>query len=193
VPPALPFDPRDADDVLGAPDPFTALLRDVANLRVDDAAAARARARWLVRQAEEEGTLAGVLVDLAERGERAAVTTATGRRHTGIVRALGADFVALRDRGRVVLVALGAVTAVRTPPGAPAVSGDRAVRVQRRLLDVLSGLASDRLDVVVGTLGDEVRGRLRAVGRDVVTVRVEGTEPTLVYVPGAAITDVRIS
>ena len=43
------------------------LERLAAETRADDAAAAGAGPAWLGRQAEEEATLAGVLVDLAER------------------------------------------------------------------------------------------------------------------------------
>jgi hypothetical protein len=193
VEPAFPLDPAAAAHVLGATDPFATLLRAVADVRVADAAAARARAHWLVRQAEEEGTLVGVLVDLAERGDRLVVSTTTGRRAAGTVQALGADFVALADGAGLVLVALTALATVRTRPGAAAASGDRTERVERRLLDVLAELAGDRPPVVVGTVGDEVRGTLRAVGRDVITIRMDGERPSTVYVAAGSITDIRLS
>jgi hypothetical protein len=176
-----------------APDPFVGLLRAVAADRVRDAATARSRTHWLVRQAEEDGTLVGVLADLAERGEPVVCVTGTGRRHVGVLEALGADFVALRGAaGGTVLVALGALAQVRTQPGATAVSGDRPVRVERRLAEVLADLVGERPDVVVGTGAAEVRGALRSVGRDVGTVRVDGRPGALAYVAVGAIDEVRI-
>ena len=66
-------------------DPAWAELADVerwaAEVRARDAADARVRERWLRRSAEEEAELAGVLLDLAERGVTAVVTTSSGRRH----------------------------------------------------------------------------------------------------------------
>jgi hypothetical protein len=175
------------------PDPFAGLLHAIAQDRVRDAASARSRTHWLVRQAEEEGTLTGVLADLAERAEPVICTTRAGRRHIGLVHALGADFLALRgSAGSTVLVTLEAVALLRTSPGAGAVAGDRAVRVERRLVDVLHDLAADRADVVVGTGGAEVRGELRTVGRDVVTLRVDGQPTGAAYVALAAAQEVRV-
>jgi hypothetical protein len=175
------------------PDPFAGLLHAVAEDRVRDAASARSRTRWLVRQAEEDGTLVGVLADLAEHAEPVVCVTNAGRRHVGVVQALGADFVALRGGGGgTVFVALHAVAQVRTQPGVGPVSGDRPVRVERRLDEVLADLAADRPDVVVGTGGAEVRGELRTVGRDVVTLRTDGRPGTTAYVAVAAAHEVRV-
>lgn len=190
VEPRPPLEPS-AANVLRGRDPFAAILHGIAATRVDDAATARSKARWLARQAEEEGTLAGVLVDLGERGEPVVVTTLAGRRFAGVVRALGVDFVALGARsGATVLVALPALASVRTRPGAAAVAGDRAVRVERRFAEVLAELAADRPAVVVGAGATEVRGELRAVGKDVATLRVDGTPATAAYLPLPVASDV---
>jgi len=177
---------------LPSPDPFAGLLHAVAADRVRDAAEARSRTHWLLRQAEEEGTLAGVLADLADRAEVVVCTTRTGRRHVGAVHALGADFVALRCGRGTVLVTLDAVAQVRTQPGAAAVAGDRVVRVDRRFADVLAELVADRPDVVIGAGAAEARGELRAVGQDVVTLRVDSRPPVVAYVALAATDEVRI-
>jgi hypothetical protein len=174
-------------------DPFAGLLHAIAEDRVRDAAGRRARTHWLVRQAEEEGTLTGVLADLAERAEPVVCTTRSGRRHVGVLHALGADFVALRgSSGGTVLVALEALAQVRTQPGTGAVAGDRAVRLERRLAEVLADLAADRPDIVVGTGVAEVRGELRTVGRDVVTLRVDGRPAIAAYVALASTQEVRV-
>jgi hypothetical protein len=175
--------------LLGRADPFDAILRSLGEARVADAAGARMRTRWLVRQSEEEGTIAGVLVDLAEQGDPIVLTTRSSRLHIGRVRAMGADFVALHGpTASTLLVRLAAVAMVRSRPGSPVVTGDRTVRLERRFHDVLGDLAGERPSVVVGTDGGEVTGQLRAVGRDVATVRVNAS--TTVYVPVDAASDV---
>ena len=55
-----------ADGLLGG-DLVARLDRWVAEMRSDDAAASRARERWLLVQAEESSTFAGVLLDLGEQ------------------------------------------------------------------------------------------------------------------------------
>ncbi len=168
--------------------------RWAADARVDEAARLRARERWLRRQAQEEGTLAGVLADVAERGASVAVHVRGGRRHRGEVRALGADFAALRSVRADVIVALAAVTSVRTLPGEAATIGDRPVATSRRLIDVLGELAAEEATVVLAMAGgdDPVAGALRSVGEDVVVVRVagDGSAGVTAYVPIAAIDEV---
>lgn len=147
------------------------LERWAAEARVDDAAASRARQRWLQRQAEEEGSLAGVLADLGDAGAPVRVHLRAGDPVVGVVQAVGEDVVAVaaaRSAGRVALVALAAVASVRTAPGVGAVTGDRAVVSSLRLVDVLGGLAAERAPVRVVTAGGEVlAGETRWVGRDV--------------------------
>lgn len=145
----------------------------VAERRADAAIAERRRAWWLRQQADQAATLAGVLLALAEREATVVVTTTIGRRHRGVVEAVGADVVALRtDRGRV-LVALAAVTTVRGDPTArPVPAGDdRAVDAGVTLAGLLSDALEDRPAVTVAVHGEPpVAGVLVAVGRDVVTV-----------------------
>jgi hypothetical protein len=167
--------------------------RWAADARVDEAARLRARERWLRRQAQEEGTLAGVLADVAERGAPVAVHVRGGRRHRGEVRALGADFAALRSARATVIVALAAVTSVRTLPGEASTIGDRSVATSRRLVDVLGELAAEGATAVLALRGDDpVAGGLRSVGEDVVAVRVagDGGAGVTAYVPIAAIDEV---
>jgi hypothetical protein len=192
--------PADAADAAGAllGDRLTVLLERWAQAsRVDEAARQRARERWLRQAAEEGGTLLGVLADLAERGVPITVRTGGGRRHGGPVRAIGADFVALDTAvGGEVLVALAAISSVRAQLGAVPPTGDRTVRSGLALTDVLAGLAAERERVMVVSLdgGDAVTGTVRALGRDVVTVRVDGAAPaTTAYLPLAAIGEVALA
>jgi hypothetical protein len=166
--------------------------RWAADARVDEAARLRARERWLRHQAEEEASLAGVLADVAERGTSVALHVRGGRRHRGEVAALGGDFVALRSAGGDVIVALPAVTSLRTLPGGASTIGDRSTGASHRLVDVLAGLAAERAAVsLVLADGDEaVAGVVLWVGQDVVGVRVAGGAAVTAYVPVGAIVEV---
>lgn len=187
-PPGAPSVPIVGDDGLAQ-----RLERWAAEARVVEAAERRSRERWLRQQAEEGVTVAGVLADLAERRLSVAVGTRGGRRHRGVVRGVGADFLALATAQGDVLVARSAVASLRTPPGVAPVLGARAARGLVRLAEVLAGMASDRERVVlVAAGGDPVAGTLVTVGSDLAIVRVPGELPVTVYVPLVAIEEVVI-
>jgi hypothetical protein len=199
-PPDLRLDAVDALDagaaagVMGG-DLAARLERWAAEARVDEAARVRSRERWLRRQAEEESTVAGVLADLLEAERPVALHTRSGRRHHGLVRAVGADFVAVGTAQGTVLVALGAVASLRGQPGEGSVLGDREVAAGLRLhlADVAAGLAADRAQVlVVTTDGEALAGVLASVGRDVALLRGTGDPPTTCYVPLVAVCEVVI-
>lgn len=168
-------------------DPLVDLLDEA---RAGDHGTARARERWLLRLAEEEATLAGTLLDLAERGSGVAVRSLSGRVSHGAVVAVGTDFVVLRaeDR-RDVCVRLGAISTVRPAAGERHVSarGDRPAPLDLLLVEVLAGLAPDRPRVALLAAGELVAGELRAVGADVVTLRLDGDQRALCYVSAAAV------
>jgi hypothetical protein len=138
----------------------------VAELSSDQAALTRSRAHWLSRQAAAEGTFGGILRDLAERGRPVLLSLHNGRLHRGVTTVVGADFVVVRmGPGRDVAIALAALSSVRTLPGEPATTGDRFVPATTSLAEMLSALGEERTRVLIV---------LRAVGRDVLTVRLGG-------------------
>jgi hypothetical protein len=166
------------------------LERLAAETRADDAVDERRRAGWLGRQAEEEATLAGVLVDLAERGGAIVVTTTAGRNHRGRVRAVGRDFVVVgTDPGRDVLVRFAGVAQVRSH-SRHAVLGDQPLLLEADFDTTVRSLGRLRLRVLAGTGGRAalVGGELRWVGRDVAAVRLEGPG-TLTYLPLATLVE----
>jgi hypothetical protein len=166
----------------------------VAGLVVDEAVRTRARQQWLRRQAAEEGSFTGVLADLAERGRPVVVHLRNARRHHGRAVVIGNDFVGLRtERGTDVLLALAAITSVRTRAGDSVTIGDRPVIGDMRLVEALTALAEDRARVVMvgDDAGDAVRGELRAIGRDVATVRLDGDGGTA-YVALASVVEVSL-
>lgn len=152
------------------------------------------RERWLRLQAEEEGSLAGVVVDLGERGVPMAVHTRSGRAHHGRVGAVGTGFlVVTRDTSGVVFVALNAVASVHTRPGERPTIGDRAVSTRLTLAEVLIRLAAERERALLVTCGDAnaIRGTVSSVGQDMVVVRLDGGDHAgTAYVPLAAISEV---
>jgi hypothetical protein len=156
----------------------------VADARVADAAGRRSRERWLREVAAQEATMAGVLLDLAERRTAVALDTGAGRSHRGVVVAVGVDFVALQLRsGAEVLVALRAIAAVRLLAGEDVATGDRGDATGITLVEVLSTMAAERTRVLLVTRGEPVSGELRSAGRDVVTVRTDADQPATAYVP----------
>jgi hypothetical protein len=194
-------------------DPAWAELADVerwaAEVRARDAADARVRERWLRRSAEEEAEFAGLLLDLAERGVTAVVTTSSGRRHPGRVAAVGADFVAVRtDGSRTTLVALNAVASVRVNGLGPA-TGSRGERPGARpgpqplqpgegrsvavsMADVLAHAAGRRPRVHVHCDAATVAGDLQSVGTDVVTLRTDGDPSAVAYVSLASVSEISL-
>jgi hypothetical protein len=188
-----PFEPTEPlpDDDTGAT-AEEALAAWAADLATDDAIRDRSRTQWLRRQAEEEGTLAGILADLGERGRPILVHLHNGRLHRGAVTAVGADYGIVRvGAGREVIVVLAAVASVRTLPGEPPLTGDRPVRSCRTLVEVLAELAAERARVLMLGLdaAHGVAGELRAVGRDIATLRLDGGGGTA-YVALASVAEI---
>lgn len=190
------MDEHRRDQLIGPVDGlgFAARLdRWVADARVDDSAAGRAKERWLQAAAEADATFGGVLLDLAERGGAVTVGLAAGRRHQGVVEVIGGDFAALRlAQGGEVLVTMAAIASVRTAPRADQALGERVTTTGLRLADVLAELAAERARVLLVTDGgaDSVAGELRAVGRDVITLRADGEPTTTAYVRLGAVAEV---
>lgn len=169
------------------------LERWAADARAREMADARVRERWLRAQAEEESSLAGVLLALAERREAVVLTTVGGRRHRGVVAGVGRDFAALETpAGPTTLVTLAAVGDVRVvregPPARPAPSG-AAGEFGVGLADVLAQAAGQRPRVSVQAGAAAVVGDLRSVGSDVLTVRADG-DAGVVYMALASLSEV---
>jgi hypothetical protein len=186
---------RGADRLLGG-DFVHRLDRWVADLRSDDAAASRARERWLFTQAQESSTFAGVLVDLAERGTTVVIEGRSARRHRGRIVAVAHDFCALRTQaGRDVLLSYAGIASVRPERRSTAPTGDRAVHIEATLDDALGILAEDRPRVLVVTLAgdDGMAGELQSVGRDVLTLRLDGDPQAPAYIAISAIAEVSLA
>lgn len=165
------------------------LERWAADARAREAADARVRERWLRAQAEEEASLAGVLLALAERCETVVVTTAAGRRHRGTVTGVGGDFAAIEvGAGTTTLLCLHALADVRVVEGTRATAGESAA-LGVRLADVLAQAAGQRPRVSVQAGVTSVVGDLWAVGGDVMTVRTDGTA-RVAYVALASVSEV---
>jgi hypothetical protein len=146
---------------------------------------ARARERALRQQATEDATLVGLLVDLSEQGHAVTVRMTTGRSLQGRVATVGPDFIELHTPGGAALVALGALASIRRRPGRwrPDSAGDRAARSRLSLSGHLRTLAADRPRVGVVVLGEPhvLNGELWAVGRDVLTLALDGEPVVTAY------------
>lgn len=174
-----------------ADDPFVGLTDEG---RLAESIRERARERDLRQQAAEFATFAGTVRDLAEAARPVVVRSASGRSYPGRLTALGLDHVVVRTpTDLVVRVAVDQVVAIDldpTAPGTPA-AGDREPEEGRSLLEVLADLLEDRPVVVLVARGgsDEAsRGRLLAVGEDIVSLQPE-TGLGVRYVPAGAIAE----
>jgi hypothetical protein len=184
--------PPSSSPAAGAPDPEQAILRGIAEARVDDAVAARSRAHWLARQAEDEATLVGALCDLAEQQVPVQVRVHGGHALGGVVAAAGPDALVLADGpASWTLVRTAHLVLLRSEPGRTEVPTPRLRTTPTSgpdFVERLRDLAVERSAVVVHTTdGDVIPGQLRAVGRDVVTVQAAGGSRAPVLVALGAI------
>ncbi len=174
------------------------LERWAADARARDAADSRVRERWLRAQAEDDASMAGVLLALAERRETVVVATVAGRRYRGVVTGVGVDFVAIEvGTGTTTLFAMSAVGDLRVADSGPLLrtrattTGEGTGRGELgvRLGEVLAQAAGQRPRILVQTGATSVVGDLRAVGRDVLTMQTDGGGGA-VYVPVASLSEV---
>ncbi|HVM53673.1 MAG TPA: hypothetical protein VM262_10795, partial [Acidimicrobiales bacterium] len=168
------------------------LLDDARN---ESLAQARARERWLQRQAAEGATFVGALLDLAESGVGVRVTLQGGRRHDGQIAGLGPDVAVLIDRGEHVVVHLAGTVSVRPHPAAAAAiaSGDRPAALDLTFGEVLGRMAAEEPEAALSLIsGEVVGGSLVSVGRDVVSVRVAPGAGGVVYCPLRSVASVRL-
>ncbi len=183
------LDEAAGDDLVGE------LTRWLADTRADAAAASRARERWLRQQAEEEALFAGILLDLAERAVAVVAHVPAGRRHRGAVRAVADDFCALRTSdGGDVLLRYEGLSSVRPLGPHPPLSGDRPQALDMAFGEAVAALVGDRPRVLVVTLdGTVLSGDLRAAGRDVLTLRLDGDPRPTAYVPFRSVAELTLA
>jgi hypothetical protein len=166
-------------------DPSRDLDAWAAGARAQEAAAARARQRWLRQQAVEQADFVSLLVELRERATPTTVMMSGGRTHRGRIAVVGRDCLMLvTPRGRTVIVASSAVVAVRPDE-------DRAVTLTvdtrppgpESMAELVRRAAVDRPRVTVHAAGatEPIVGDLHACGLDVVALLVAGEPPAPVY------------
>lgn len=154
-------------------DPHVDLTDDAS---VQEAVRARRTRRDLSQVESDLATLTGTLRDLAERGVGVTLHTDDDRRLQGVLVAVARDHVvlAMPSRQRAHLP-IDAVHLVRTEPGMRigVARGDRTAAqdllLQERITRWVPG--TPRLAVFVTGRSDPLRGRLEAIGEDVVTLR----------------------
>lgn len=163
---------------------MAALTRFVGEGAVEHAAHSRSRARWQHQLAMEEGTWPGLLCDLAETGAATVIDTHIGRRLQGTIVAVGRDFVTVTTSvGGHVVLASAAISAIhlagQTGPIGRPVAGD-----QTTLRELLAELAVEKPTLTWHlTERTSVTGQLIGVGQGFVHLRVDGTPPSLSYLP----------
>jgi hypothetical protein len=150
------------------------LVRLLGDERAADAARARARERNLHASALTDATLAGVLLDAAERGDRLSVHTVFGRALSGHVALVAQDGIVLEGPLGTSYLPFEGIATFRRPSSRPIVepTGDRRPPRLATIAALLAELAAERPRVAVAVMGERVlvSGELRAVGADVLTI-----------------------
>lgn len=169
-------------------DPLVGLTDDA---RLAEAISERSEQRELTTRATELATLVGTLRDLAERHAGVGVTTTSGRTYRGSALALAVDHVVLATgSGQRVFVRLDTIGLVRPDPDrrAPLAQGEREPAQDLLLLERCARWVEDRPAIALTVDGttDLLRGRLLAVGDDLVSIALDGSR-TPVYVAANAI------
>ncbi len=133
-------------DEPGDPTFESAVARWLGEGQVDDAAAERARQHWLTQQLDEQTTLHGTLINVAEAGHDVVVVLPQRSVRTTLV-AVGTDFVLTADQQ---LVAIDAIDRIETEGrlGDPAPTGS-GTHQGLAMWMLLAMLAQDRPLVVV--------------------------------------------
>ncbi len=178
------------------PDLSAVLARFVADAAVDDAARSRALEHSLSRQAGDDASLTGVLLDLAERGRPVVVSTGAGRRLRGVLRTIATDFCIMRtDAGVDQLISFGALGMVQPLPHEAPTTGDRSTALDLGLARALAHLGEGRPRVRIFLVDDPEPhiGELTGVGRDVLTLRPDGDPPPTRYISVASIAELAMS
>lgn len=164
-------------------------LRDDEALRT--AVEARGDQRLLTRVASESATFAGTLLDLAERRVGATLLLQDDHAVQGLVVSVAPDHVVLAtDADQHTHVRTEAIVAARVDHDVhvPVAQGHRDVRDGLRLMERLTRWEEERpvLAVVVQGRTEPLRGRLVAVGEDVISLDLtDDRHPS--YIPGHAI------
>jgi len=153
-----------------------AVERWLAEVRVEEAARERSRLADLRALDAGEGSLAGVLVDLAERGDVVVVALRSGRRLRGRVRLVGPDAVVLAlDTGPWSALRLRAVASVRAV-GSGAVLGQGGPSATASFERLVTAVAEPGDHVVVSAGHDAVAGCLEVAGDGLVVLRLDNGE-----------------
>lgn len=164
-----------------------------AGARAQEAAAARARQRWLRQQAIEQADFVSLLVELRERAAPTTVTTAGGRTHRGRIAIVGRDCVLLiTSRGRTVVVAASAVLAVRADDDrSVTLTVDTRAPGTESMAELVRRAAVDRPHVTVHAVGaaEPFVGELQACGLDVVALLLTGDPPVPAYLRLASVSE----
>jgi len=152
-------------------------FRLVGDERTADAARARTRERNLRTSTLTDATLAGLFLDIAERGDTVALRTTFGRALRGHLSLVADDGIVLDGALGTSYLRFDGVATVRILAGRSVLepSAERTPRRGAAIAALIAAAAVDRPRVAIAVTGEQglLTGELRAVGSDVVTVAVQ--------------------
>jgi hypothetical protein len=186
----MPFEPAESVGL-----PAAELEAWVAELRNREAATSRSRTASLRRQAAEDGSFVGTLVELHEAARTIVVDTLAGNGHRGRLRLVGRDVCVMRtERGPHVVLTMTSIRSVRPSDAAPSSTGEIRPTSRVTLHQVLAALAEERPRVTVTAIGsaEALRGQLESVGRDVITLRLDG-RGGIAYLPLTSLAELSVA
>jgi hypothetical protein len=153
---------------------------ELANAKVEEAAAERRRRRRERDLSGAEATWRGLLARLGRAGGTAVFVTTSARISANVV-VVGADCVQLDEvAGNVVTLRLDELVTIEAPAaGTAGATADPGSPPPLHLADVVAGYVDTALDVtLVVRGGGRLTGRVSSCGVDVAVVRPNGSRPT---------------
>lgn len=148
-----------------------------ARFATEDLIARRQRVRWIGQQAVESATLAGTLIDLAERHSRVALRVAS-RSHRGRITRVGTNYIELSTgAGAPRLIRSSAITMLLIASTERPPMGDRRSGPATLHEELANRVAErPRVAVFVTEQGAPIVGQLWTCGIDVITIRIDGED-----------------
>jgi hypothetical protein len=172
-------------------DPWLGLLDDAS---FENRKLVREQAKWERSIDSESATWIGLLVNLAESGNRVATKLESGLIISGLITMIGADVLGISTGNEFIAVSIAAIVHIESelPAGPP---DSERIGSTDTLHSIIQRSAEDRRNVALILSGrdNETFGQLRACGIDICAITTSERPNQYVYVPTASIIAIRMA